>query len=470
MSDTGQGELFKDSMQLINLTRQNEIGANSYFLELKGRKIILDAGLHPKKYGEEALPQYRRVADGEVDAVVISHAHQDHIGSLPVLTRRQPQAKVFMTSATARLSEIMLHNSVNVMSRQRDELNLGGYPLFTHREADQAKEVWQEVNLGQRWSIDGERLGTREAELSFEFFDAGHILGSVGTLFRVDGQKIFYTGDVNFLDQTLQSRAEFPEHPLDVLIIETTRGDRALKPNFSRSNEEDRFLSCLLEAFERGGSVLIPVFALGKTQEVLTMLHRFRSTGLLPETPTYIGGLSTKITIVHDQLASSSRRRYQGLQLLDTLSPFVLSGREVATTQIQQNRLYALSSGMMTEKTLSNQMAGRFLDNPEQSIFFVGYADPDSPGGRLKAARDGDRIQLEEGGRSLPLLCAREEFDFSAHAPREFLMEYITKTRPKVVVLVHGDPPSLEWFRETISVTLPDSKVIIPEPGKLYEF
>ncbi|MEI4884126.1 hypothetical protein, partial [Klebsiella pneumoniae] len=78
---------------------------------------------------------------------------------------------------------------------------------------------------------------------------------------------------------------------------------------------------------------------------------------------------------------------------MDTLSPFVLSGREVATTQIQRNRLYALSSGMMTEKTLSNQMASRFLDRPEQSIFFVGYADPDSPGGRLKAARGGDRIQ-----------------------------------------------------------------------------
>jgi Cft2 family RNA processing exonuclease len=455
-------------MRFINLTRQNEIGANSYFLEIDGRNIILDAGLHPKKFGEEAIPNYRRVADGEIDAVFISHAHQDHIGSLPVLTRRQPEVKVFMTPATARLTEIMLHNSVNVMSRQRDELALGNYPLFTHREADQSEELWHEVGIGQRWSIDGERLGSNGSETSFEFFSAGHILGSTGVLFRTGDQKVFYTGDVNFLDQTLQRRAEFPTEPLDVLIIETTRGDRAIRPNYSRVGEEDRFLQCVLDAFDRGGSVLIPVFALGKTQEILAMLHRFRSSGAL-EAPIYIGGLSTKITIVYDQLASNTQRSLEGLQLLGTLSPFVLNGRDVATTQIQRNRLYVLSSGMMTENTLSNQMAARFVDRPEQSIFFVGYADPDSPAGKLKSAGDGALVQMDPGSSRLPLLCTREEFDFSGHAPRELLMEYIVKTKPRTVILVHGDPPSLDWFKEAIATALPTCDVIVPEPDKEYE-
>jgi len=456
-------------MRFINLTRQNEIGANSYFLDINGRKIILDAGLHPKKFGEEAIPNYRRVADGEIDAVFISHAHQDHIGSLPLLTRRQPQAKVFMTPATARLTEIMLHNSVNVMSRQRDELALAGYPLFTHREADQSRELWHEVGVDQHWSIDGERLGSNGSEMSFEFFYAGHILGSTGVLFRSGEQKIFYTGDVNFLDQTLQRRAQFPTEPLDVLIIETTRGDRGLRPNYSRVSEEDRFLQCILDAFDRGGSVLIPVFALGKTQEILALLHRFRSRGVLEETPIYIGGLSTKITIVYDQLASSSQLSLDGLQLLGTLSPFVLNGRDVATSQVQRNRLYVLSSGMMTEHTLSNQMAGRFVDRPDQSIFFVGYADPDSPAGRLKAAQDGAVLQMEQGGSRLPVLCTREEFDFSGHAPRELLLDYIVKTTPKTVVLIHGDPPSLDWFKDAITTALPACQVIIPEPDREYE-
>jgi len=455
-------------MRFINLTRQNEIGANSYFLEINGRKIILDAGLHPKKFGEEAIPNYRRVQDGEIDAVFISHAHQDHIGSLPILTRRQPQAKVFMTPATARLTEIMLHNSVNVMSRQRDELALGSYPLFTHREADQSTELWHELGVGQRWSIDGERLGSNGSETSFEFFYAGHILGAAGVFFRNGDQKIFYTGDVNFLDQTLQRRAQFPTEPLDVLIIETTRGDRAMRPNYSRAGEEDRFLQCVLDAFDRGGSVLIPVFALGKTQEILTLLHRFRSSGAL-EAPIYIGGLSTKITIVYDQLATNSQLSLQGLQLLGTLSPFVLNGRDVAGTQIQRNRLYVLSSGMMTEHTLSNQMAARFVDRPEQSIFFVGYADPDSPAGKLKSAHDGALVQMEQGSSRLPVLCTREEFDFSGHAPREFLMEYIVKTKPRTVILVHGDPPSLDWFKDGIAKALPTTQVIVPEPDREYE-
>jgi predicted metal-dependent RNase len=207
---------------------------------------------------------------------------------------------------------------------------------------------------------------------------------------------------------------------------------------------------------------------MGKTQEMLALLHRFRSSGAL-EAPIYIGGLSTKITIVYDQLASNSQRSLEGLQLLETLSPFVLSGRDLATTQIKRNRLYVLSSGMMTEKTLSNQMASRFVDRPEQSIFFVGYADPDSPAGKLKSAKDGSLLQLEQGGFRLPVLCTREEFDFSGHAPRELLVEYIVKTKPRTVVLVHGDPPSLDWFRNAIATALPASQVIIPEPDKEYE-
>ena len=123
----------------------------------------------------------------------------------------------------------------------------------------------------------------------------------------------------------------------------------------------------------------------------------------------------------------------------------------------------------MTEKTLSNQMASRFVDRPEQSIFFVGYADPDSPAGKLKSAQDGASLRLEERGSQLPVLCARDEFDFSGHAPRELLLDYIVKTTPKVVVSVHGDPPSLAWFREAIAIALPSCQVVIPEPDKEYE-
>jgi Cft2 family RNA processing exonuclease len=457
-------------MRFINLTRQTEIGANSYFLELDGKKVVLDAGLHPKQEGDAALPLYKLVGDGSLDAIVISHAHQDHIGSLPVLMRRQPQARVFMTHATAKLSDIMLHNSVNVMARQRDELGIRTYPLFTHREADRASELWQSVGFGQYWTVEGERVPKPDHELTFETYESGHILGSAGILFRAEGKKIFYTGDVNFLDQTLMRSADFPEGDVDVLIIETTRGDRALGSAYSRQNEERRFLAAIEEAFDKGGSVLVPVFALGKTQEILTMLHLFKRQGELKDVPIYIGGLSTKITILHDQLASLGQRHYAGLQILDSIGPHVLSSRDIQTTQIRRRRIYALSSGMMTEKTLSNQLAERFLSDAKQSVFFVGYADPESPGGRLKAAQPGDLVQLDEALPSQKLACQVREFDFSAHAPRELLFDYIRKLLPRVVILVHGDPPAVSWFQAKIAQEMPGTQVVIPEPGKEYEF
>jgi Cft2 family RNA processing exonuclease len=455
-------------MRFINLTKQTEIGANCYLLEVAGRNVVLDAGLHPRKLAEEALPNYKYVPDGSVSSIFVSHAHQDHIGSLPVLMRRQPEARVFMSEATAKLSEIMLHNSVNVMTRQRADLGLAAYPLFTHRETEQATAKWQQIPIGSRWNMEGERAPGDESDCSFEFVEAGHILGAAGILFRAEGKRILYTGDVNFSDQSLVRKAAFPTESLDVLIVETTRGDRASEPNFSRQREEDRFLQAILGAFDRGGSVLVPVFALGKTQEVLTMLHRFRMNGALVNTPIYIGGLSTKITIVHDQLAASIGRLYPGLQLLPTLAPQVLNGRAAPAGKIEPGGLYVLSSGMMTEKTLSNRLASRFVTNEKQSIFFVGYADPDSPAGRLKAAKRGEAIQLDEETPNQAIECAVEEFNFSGHASRESLLQYIQETRPRTVILVHGDWPSIRWFAEAIKLNLPNSQVILPEPGREY--
>jgi Cft2 family RNA processing exonuclease len=457
-------------MRFKNLTRKTEIGANSYFVELEGKKLILDAGLHPKNEGDEALPLYRLVADEIVDAILITHAHQDHIGSLPVLMRHQPKARVFMTHPTAKITDAMLHNSVNVMSRLRDELGIRSYPLFTHRETDNAAQLWQSVGLQQYWSLDGERVPSSEDGPTFEMFDAGHILGSAGIMLRGEGKRIFYTGDVNFIAQTVMNAADFPEEPLDVLIIETTRGDRELDPHFSRKSEEEQFINAIETTFSSGGSILVPVFALGKTQEILTILHLAKRQGRLGNVPIYIGGLSTKITIIHDQLASQSTRQQAGLQILDSLAPYVLSGREIQTTQINRNRIYALSSGMMTEKTLSNQLAARFLSDPKQSIFFVGYADPGSAGGRLKAAKPGELVQLDDNSPGQKLECAVREFDFSAHSPREHLLDYIRKVTPKVVVLVHGDPSAIAWFTEKISAQMPNTTIVVPEPGKEYEF
>ncbi len=448
-----------------NLTRRVEIGANSYCLELAGKRIVLDSGLHPRFDGEAAMPDFSLVADGSVDAIILSHAHQDHLGSLPVFMRRQPHAPVFMTEATRQLSDVMLHNSVNVMMKKREE-GITGYPLFTHREVDQAVRRWRPAPLHTRFDVTGERLAANEdAELSFEFFDAGHILGSVGTLIRANGRKIFYTGDVQFDDQTIMQGARFPEEELDVLIIETTRGDRPTPEGFTRAGEELRFAEAIKAQFDRGAGVLIPLFALGKTQEALAMFYEFRRRGLLNLCPIYIGGLGTKLTEIYDKLAHHTPRQRHDLDLLNAVAPFTMAGKAADATPLKGGRIYAISSGMMTEKTLSNSFARQVLSNPEHALFFVGYADPESPAGRIRAAAHGDTVQLSAEYPPQKMLCQMEQFNFSAHASRESIRAYVNKVRPKKVILVHGDESAIEWFRSTLAADLPGSEIIVPTPG-----
>jgi Cft2 family RNA processing exonuclease len=453
-------------LKFINLTRHTEIGANSYCLEIGGHRLLLDCGMHPKNTGEDALPFFKSIADHEIEAVLISHAHQDHIGTLPVAMRRFPGARVFISEATADVGNVLLHNSVNVMTRQREEIGEMSYPLFTHREIDRASERWRWCPMGQRISIAGERAAQREKDaLAFEFFDAGHVLGSTGVMLRAHGRTVFYTGDVNFDDQTIMQAAVFPEEKIDVLIMECTRGDHAKPDGWTRAGEERRLAEALGAAFERDACVLIPVFALGKTQEILAMLYMFRRQRLLPEFPIYIGGLSSKFTDIYDRRTHTTRRQLSRLKLMREVAPFILNDETVRDTPVRGGRAYVLSSGMMIPKTLSNVFARRIIENPQHSIFFVGYANPESPGGLLRDAGTGGEVALDPDKPPQRIRCNIEQFQFSAHATRETLIEYARKISPRKIVLVHGDPAAVEWIRATLSAELPGSEVIVPEPG-----
>jgi len=355
-----------------------------------------------------------------------------------------------------------------VMSRQREENGLMEYPLFTHREVDVSVRQWQRVPLHRAFTLLGERA-TAEEEVTFEFFDAGHVLGAAGVLFRAEGRTVLYTGDVNFDDQTISRAARFPEAGVDVLIIETTRGDYETPPGFTRAREEKRLAQSICAAFARGGAVVMPLFALGKTQELLVMLNDFRRRGQIPNCPIYIGGLGAKLTEVYDSLSQSAPRLRPEMQILDTTAPFVLAGRGAHEAPIKPGRIYALSSGMMTEKTLSHTFAQRILSSPEHSLFFVGYADPESPAGRIRSAAPGAALALDAEAGPKTIRCAVEQFSFSGHAPRESILEYIRKLQPKKVLLVHGDPAAVAWFQESLRTAAPGSEVICPTPGQPLE-
>jgi Cft2 family RNA processing exonuclease len=452
-------------IRLTNLTRQIEIGANCYLLEAGGRRIVLDCGAHPKHEGLDAQPLWEHLGEKPLDAILLSHAHQDHLGSLPVLARKHPEARLFMTEPTRQLADVMLHNSVNVMTK-RHENGEGDAPSFSHREATSCVRRFQALPLRQRFNLLGERLGFGErADVSIQLEDAGHILGSAAVLLETQGRRLLYTGDVNFDSQSLMLGARLPEEEIDTVVIETTRGAIPQPENFTREEEEKRFAAAIREIFEGGGSVLVPVFALGKSQELLAMIYTLRQKGLLPECPVYVGGLSTKLSEIHDKLASASHRQHPGLNLLESVAPFTLSGRELNQFPIRPGRIYALSSGMMTEHTLSNVIAPQFLPNPAHGIFFVGYADPDSPAGRLRNAKKGETFHLAPDLPGETLRCRVETFGFSAHSDREGLANYLVRTAPKNVVLVHGDPAAVAWFETVLPPRLPGTRIHSAEPG-----
>src|ERR1041385_7066403 len=186
-------------MRIINLNPATDIGASAWFVDIEGHRLLMDAGVHPKFDGRESLPLYNAIAKEELDAIALSHCHHDHVGSLPVAMRQFPKAHVFMTDLSYFLVERVLHNSVNVMTRQRDELGIKEYPLYTHDEVDDITPLFQgfKYNREIEWaSFHKTRAGLPSPTL--EFFDAGHTLGSAGVLVRGKQESVFYTGDVCF--------------------------------------------------------------------------------------------------------------------------------------------------------------------------------------------------------------------------------------------------------------------------------
>lgn len=448
-------------MTFQSLLRKNEIGANCYLLELGGERIILDSGMHPKEEGTDSLPAHHELPPGSIDSIFVSHSHLDHSGSLPVLMRDQPDADVFMTPATSKLVDALLHNSVNVMQSKRIELGITDYPFYGHRELDRHEKRWRTFGYQQTFQIGDQVRAT--------FHDAGHILGSAAVLLETMDKRVLYTGDVQFEDQTMIPGANLPEDDIDVLIIETTRGASPRDAGYNRTDEENRFADAIDRCLSGGGSVLVPVFAMGKTQEVMSMLHRFKSEGRIPDAPVYIGGLSTKMTVIFDDFADSTPRNNPGFRILEDME--IKTGgrrRKRAPIVYQPGCIYALSSGMMTEKTVSNNFARGFIDNPKNALLFVGYADPDSPAGHIRKGEIGDLIQLDAEQPPVQFNCNMDIFDFSGHATRDDLLNYILRTNPKKTILVHGDPEATDWFASQLKEKLPHSETIIPHPGRKY--
>jgi Cft2 family RNA processing exonuclease len=454
-------------MNILNLNPDTDIGASGWLVEMEGHRILLDAGMHPKLEGRAALPKFGKSGSHDLDAIALSHCHHDHVGGLPVAVRHFPKAHVLMTELSYLIVERVLHNSVNVMTRQRDELGIKEYPLYTHDELDDIAPRFQ----GFKYNREVEWQGYHKARAglpspTLEFFDAGHTLGSAGILLRGKKETLFFTGDVCFHDQTILKSARFDGVKADVLIMETTRGNREVPKNFTRELEIQRLVDAIHAAQRKKGCILIPSFALGRTQEMLALLALLMGEGKLKEQPIYIGGLGRVFTEIYDIEAHRAHRQHKDLRLHEALQLIVLEKGMAESMKLGGGKIFVITAGMMSENTAAHDLAKRMIGDERQSIFFVGYADPDSPAGRLKAAQPGETFVFSPGAGRVTKNCDVQDFDLTAHAQREDLLEFVGRVSPRTVLLGHGNDAARNWFEEQIRARWPKIKVVQPEPLK----
>src|SRR5438552_4477787 len=457
-------------MRITNLNPDSAIGASGWFIEIEGHRMLMDAGIHPKREGRESLPLYDLIKNEEVEAIAISHCHHDHVGSLPVALRYFPQAHVLMPELSYFLVERVLHNSVNVMKRQRDELGIREYPLFTHDELDEIAPLFQ----GFKYNREVDWAAFHKARTGFlsptlEFYDAGHALGSAGIMVRGQKETLFYTGDVCFHDQTILKCARFEDVKADVLIMETTRGNRDLPPGFTRGSEIERLSASIQRMLERKSSILIPTFALGRTQEILALLAMMIGEGKLQPQPIYIGGLGRVFTEIYDLESHRTHRQYPNLQLHEAMNLIVMEQGQAEKMRLTGGRLFVITAGMMSEKTAAHDLALRMIGDERQAIFFVGFTDHATPGGRLKAAKQGETFLLSASGGEVTRHCEIQDFDLTAHANRGELLDFVGEVDPRAVLPGHGEEDSRNWFEEQIRERYPKIKVIQQKPGEEVE-
>ena len=454
-------------VNITNLNPDTDIGASAWLVELDEHRILLDAGMHPKREGREALPVFKTAQNADLDAIAISHCHHDHVGALPVACRHFPKAHVLMTELSYFIAERVLHNSVNVMTRQRDELGIREYPLYTHDEVDDITPQFQgfKYNRQIEWaSFQKTRAGLPSPTL--EFFDAGHTLGSAGILIRGKKETLFYTGDVCFHDQTILRSARFEDVKADVMIMETTRGNRDAPKDFTREREIERLVAAIHAGQKKKGCVLIPSFALGRTQEMLALLALLMREGKLKEQPIYIGGLGRVFTEIYDLEAHRTHRQHTNLQLNEALQLIVLEKGQAENMKLSGGKIFVITAGMMSENTAAHHLAARMIGDERQSIFFVGYADPATPGGRLKAAKHDETFVFSPSAGRVTRRCDVQDFDLTAHANRQDLLEFVGQVSPRAILLGHGDNTARAWFEEQIRSRWPKINILQPQSGK----
>jgi len=446
-------------MKLIDLNRLGGIGANSTYVQIGSFNILIDAGLNPKELGYDAMPDFSPIEDVEMDFIILTHCHLDHLGSLPVVSAHNPDAPVITSVPNIELAPRMLRNSINVMKRQREEHGISDYPLFLHRDVVELSKRL----VAQRYG-HGEIYIKGDDKIEIILHSSGHVAGAAAVEILHEGRRIVFSGDVLFDHQRTLPGAKLPEGDIDTLILETTRGAKAPVDGLSRKSEVDRLLEQVDTILQRGGSCLIPVFALGRMQELFKIIYEARNNGRIPKTPIYAAGLGMDICNYFHKIHERTKLIDFSFKMMEKLNVRALDPNMRPGRDLPRKGIYIVSSGMMVEHTPSYKIAASLLPHANNGLCFVGYCDIDTPGGKLIAEQDEGSFFFETLDYLAPIRASIEQFDLSGHADRDELADYAAHSKARSIVLTHGDPEARAWFEASLSERMPDSTVLDPEP------
>ncbi len=396
-----------------------EIGRSCIELETKkSTRILLDAGLKLTESLSEFPVGMQNLS--EIDAVLISHAHLDHTGALPLFDHQGLYCPIYATSMTKKLTKVLLE----------DAFKIG---RFKHEELGYFEEDIQKIlNCVKR--IRQKESG-KVLDVNFTFYPAGHIPGSSTILVNADNKSLLYTGDINLQETQLMKEADTSFGEVDVLITESTYGDRDHPP---RKKVEKEFLDKVAETVNNGGSVLIPCFAVGRAQEIMLLLSQLKL-----DAPVYLDGMAkeaTDIILKEPQSikdAKMLRKAYSKVRLV--------KGGKQRENIVKKQGVFITTSGMLTGGPVMDYLKHMYFDQ-KNSVLLTGYQGEHTNGRLLM-----DEKSVFIDGYKKKALCFVENFDFSAHSGLKETKSLIKKANPEHLVLLHGDPKAedclAEWAR-----------------------
>jgi metallo-beta-lactamase family protein len=440
---------------------------SQHLLEINGKRILLDCGLYQgsRKHAYEVNCCFPHFDPKSIDAVVLSHAHIDHSGNLPNLTSKGFTGNIYSTHATRDLCQIMLADSARIQEGDIEWLNKHrkkeglepATPLYSERDA--------ELCLRQFVTLGYDRPMQIADGVSVRFIDAGHILGSAQVLLEIqdqaDGKKkrFLFSGDVGRGGNEVL-RDPVPVADVDFLLMESTYGGREHE---APPGVDHHFAEILRGAVKRGGRILIPAFAVERTQQLLYVLHELFESGEIPEIPVFVDSplavSATEIYRLHpdafnDEVYQSLFERQNPFGFENLTLVRSVNGSK-ALNDLKGVAIIISASGMCEAGRILHHLKNNIGDS-RTTVLFVGYCADNTLGRRI---RDQER-EVQILGNRCTVRAKIEIIDsFSGHADHSELLDYFARmSGPKQRVwLVHGEPDRAESLRAALGSNHPGS-------------